>query len=207
MKEFRNKKNILWDFDGVILDSMDIRTTGFKKVLKDYPKGQVDQLIKFHKQNGGLSRYVKFKYFFKEIRKEENSDSLVQTCANFYSQIMIENLNSKERLIEEVFDFIKNNHTYYKMHIVSGSDGEELRYLCDKLDIVKFFVSIEGSPTSKTQLIENILKKNDYQEQETCLIGDTINDLEAAGENRIQFFGYNNTMLRQKAENYIEKFI
>lgn len=206
MREFPGKKNILWDFDGVILDSMDIRTTGFKEVLQNYPGAQVDQLIQYHKNNGGLSRYVKFRYFLKEIRKEKNCDGLVQELSRNYSRIMRRNLGSKNRLIPEVHEYIVANYQDYRMHIVSGSDGEELRYLCEKLDLLKFFVSIEGSPTPKIKLVSNILRKYHYQEQETCLIGDSVNDLEAAEENGIQFFGYNSTQLRQKTKYYIQKF-
>ena len=42
------KKNFFWDFDGVILDSMLIRDTGFREVLKGYPLGEVDKLMEFH---------------------------------------------------------------------------------------------------------------------------------------------------------------
>ncbi len=57
-------KNILWDFDGVILDSMPIREYGFRKIFENYDISLVDKLINYHKRNGGLSRYVKIKYFY-----------------------------------------------------------------------------------------------------------------------------------------------
>ena len=59
-----SKKVILWDFDGVILDSDKIRVEGFKQSLKDYPSNQVQALLDYHHRNGGLSRYNKFKFFF-----------------------------------------------------------------------------------------------------------------------------------------------
>ena len=206
MEIFRSKENILWDFDGVILDSMDVRTMGFKVILRDYSIEEVEQLVKFHEDNGGLSRYVKFKYFFREIRREEKTDQLVQEFAAAYSEIMKENLTSKEKLNKEVVNFIRSNHNIYKMHIVSGSDGEELRYLCEQLGLSRFFVSIEGSPTPKIDLVSNILLKNNYQNKNTCLIGDSVNDLEAAEENNIEFYGYNNSLLKDKAKYYIKEF-
>ena len=59
---------IFWDFDGVILNSNKVRDKGFETVLSGFPKEEVDKLLKFHRQNGGLSRYVKFRYFFEEIK-------------------------------------------------------------------------------------------------------------------------------------------
>ena len=206
MEELKNKKNVLWDFDGVILDSMDIRTSGFREVLRSYPDSQVEKLITYHKYNGGLSRYVKFKYFFEGIRKEKGCDGVIQQLATQYSQIMRKSLTFKDRLIDEVLNFIEKNHKTYQMHIVSGSDGEELNYLCEKLDLKKYFISIEGSPTPKIKLVADILRNNNYLEQETCLIGDSINDLEAAEKNAIDFFGYNNEDLKEEGFHYINKF-
>ncbi len=56
-------KNILWDFDGVIIDSMPIREYGFRQIFKDFSNDLVEQLVRYHHLNGGLSRYHKIKFF------------------------------------------------------------------------------------------------------------------------------------------------
>jgi beta-phosphoglucomutase-like phosphatase (HAD superfamily) len=38
-------KIIFWDFDGVILNSNEVRDNGFETVLKDFPTEQVEQLL------------------------------------------------------------------------------------------------------------------------------------------------------------------
>lgn len=205
MKELLNKGVILWDFDGVILDSMDIREYGFRKVLSDFPKDEVDKLIKFHRENGGLSRYVKFGYFLEKIRNEEK-EKKIKKWAEAYSVIMKRNLISEERLIKEVISFIHRHYQNYKMHIVSGSDGAELRYIANELRIAHYFRSIAGSPTPKSELIREIIESHSYAKEKTCLIGDSINDFEAARENNIDFFGYNNEKLKEKGTSYITSF-
>ena len=50
---------ILWDFDGVIIDSNEIRTKGFIDIFKSFNEEDVLKLVDFHKNNGGLSRYFK----------------------------------------------------------------------------------------------------------------------------------------------------
>ncbi|MCM4161254.1 HAD family hydrolase [Antarcticibacterium flavum] len=206
MKEFENKKVILWDFDGVILDSMQVREKGFREVLANYPQEQVEKLLEYHNQNGGLSRYVKFRYFLEEILQEETNDEKVAGMAGEFSEIMRKELTTKDNLIAEVLDFIEAQHTRFEMHIVSGSDGDELRYLTSQLGISGYFNSIEGSPTPKISLVRDILQKHKYNRDEVCLIGDSINDYDAAHENRIDFFGYNNPHLKAKGLAYIEAF-
>jgi phosphoglycolate phosphatase-like HAD superfamily hydrolase len=205
MKEFIGKEVILWDFDGVIVDSMAVREKGFVETLKDFPEEEVSQLINYHEKNGGLSRYVKFRYFFEEIRKEEVDQKKVKELSLAFSDIMRKSLIDKRILIGEVVGFIKNHQEDFKMHVVSGSDGEELRFLCGQLGISSYFNSIEGSPTPKIELVENLLQEYKYEKKKTCLIGDSVNDKEAADRNGIDFYGYNNTELK-KGNAYINSF-
>jgi phosphoglycolate phosphatase-like HAD superfamily hydrolase len=199
MRNFINKKNIFWDFDGVIMDSMPVRNRGFEQVLKEFPNEQVALLMQFHQKNGGLSRYVKFRYFFEHIRGEVITDQEVQKWADKFSIIMINSLINPSLLIKEIFRFIKKEYKNYNMHIVSGSDQKELRLICKNLDIAKYFNSIHGSPTAKNDLVKKLLEKQSYNKKECVLIGDSINDLEAAETNNILFVGYNNPELAKIA--------
>jgi phosphoglycolate phosphatase-like HAD superfamily hydrolase len=198
---------LLWDFDGVILDSMKVRDTGFEFVLKDYPKEHLDKLISYHQANGGLSRYVKFRYFFEVIRKEQISDQQINDLAQQFSTVMLRELPKKEHIITETLAFIKQQHNEGKQqHIVSGSDQSELRTLCQMLKIDGFFKTIQGSPIPKINLVKGILEIENYLKKDICLIGDSINDYEAASANEIQFFGYNNPALKTSTQSYILSF-
>ena len=197
-------KTIFWDFDGVILDSMPIRDFGFVKIFEDFDKELVDKLLEYHTLNGGLSRYVKIRYFYNILLKKDVSDEKVQELADKFSIIMKAELTNKKYLIKETVEFIKENYKKYNFHIVSGSDGKELNYLCKELDLTKYFKTIEGSPTPKNDLVKNILEKYKYDPKECILIGDSINDYEAANVNNMKFYGYNNEELKDK-DDYIEK--
>lgn len=206
MTNFTGIKTIFWDFDGVIMDSMPVRDQGFEEVLKDFPKHQVNQLLAYHKDNGGLSRYVKFRYFFEQIRKEEVSDEKVQELADSFSSIMLQKLKNPEYLISQTVDFIKENHQNYRMFIVSGSDQSELREICQSVEIAKYFKGIYGSPTPKNNLVENLIANENINPSRSILIGDSINDYEAAKVNEVQFYGFNNSELKSLSSNYIENF-
>ncbi|GAA3588397.1 HAD-IA family hydrolase [Flavivirga amylovorans] len=198
---------ILWDFDGVILDSMAIRDWGFRKIFNSFTNEEVDRLITFHSNNGGLSRYVKIRYFYEEILGMSITEEEVLLYANEFSKLMRKELVNPENLIQDSVDFIKQNFNKYCFHIVSGSDQEELRFLCKELGIDSYFISIHGSPTPKKQLVSMLLEKQSYNKSQTCLIGDSINDYEAAEFNNITFYGYNNFELKKLKHKYIDNFI
>lgn len=199
-------KVILWDFDGVLMNSNAIRDLGFQKVLEDYPQDQVEALMEFHKINGGLSRYVKFRHFFEVIRGQSVSDEAIQELAKRFSGVMRDLLFDKTLLIDDSINFVKANDIKFRMHIVSGSDGTELNELCEFLGIKVHFISVHGSPTPKKQLVKELLLKYQYQEEDCVLIGDSINDLEAASTNNIAFIGYNNIQLSPISVGYITQF-
>jgi phosphoglycolate phosphatase-like HAD superfamily hydrolase len=188
------------------MDSMPVRDKGFETVLSGFPKNEVEQLLRYHRRNGGLSRYVKFRYFYEEIRKQKVDDAHVQKMAATFSDVMMQYLVNPDLLISDSVDFVKRSHAKIPMHVVSGSDGKELNEICRRLDIAKYFVSIHGSPTPKTQLVKDLLKKHNYPEHTVVLIGDSINDHHAAVENHIDFLGYNNSDLDSSNYRYIKSF-
>lgn len=201
-----NYKVILWDFDGVIMDSMPIRGRGFEEVLKEYPEEQVAELMAFHEYNGGLSRYVKFRYFFEKIRGEQITEEQVLALADKFSEIMLSLLLDEKLLIMDSVNFIKQNADNYEMHIVSGSDGNELRQICEGLQLAPYFKTINGSPTPKKELVRQVIEANNYEKQSVVLVGDSVNDFEASQVNQIDFYGYNNLNLRDFTSSYIHSF-
>lgn len=198
-------KNIIFDFDGVILDSVPIKTKAFKKLFESFSNEQVEKFIDYHKKNGGISRYLKIKIFFEDILYQSISKKEIQNYAKKYSELTREELTNPKYLIEDAVHFIKKNHQKYSMHIASGADEEDLRYICQQLNLTKYFLSINGSPAKKNEIVSNILRSNHYDTKEVILIGDSINDYEAAYFNNIAFFAYNNITLMQKYK-YIKSF-
>lgn len=131
-------KNIIFDFDGVILDSMSIRNEGFRKIFEDYDNKKVEELISFHLINGGLSRFVKIKYFFEELLDTFIGEEEINYFADQYSKIMKEKLVNEKYLIKDTVDFIKNNNKI-KMFIASGSEEKELRLINESLHLKILF--------------------------------------------------------------------
>lgn len=197
-------KTILWDFDGVILDSMKIKADGFLKLFEEYGDDELNKLYQFHFENGGISRFEKIKYFYNEILKKSITEEEALSLAGKFGNIVKKRLLDKSNLIQDSMEFIKRNYNNYHFHIVSGAEDNELNYLCKELDISKYFITIKGSPTKKSTLIQNILKEYSYDRKEILLIGDSMTDYNASLENAITFYGYNNLALNKF--NYIESF-
>lgn len=201
-----NYQTIFWDFDGVILDSMPVRDKGFRYIFRDYPNEEVVKLIEYHRVQGGLSRYVKIRYFYEEILGKTITEKKVMDYAEEFSSLMKKELTNKTNLIQDSLKYIANNYKHQKMVIVSGSDQKELRFLCKELHIDGYFLTIHGSPKPKKEWVKELIEEYNIDKNTTCLIGDSINDFEAAEYGGIDFFGYNNSVLKGKGGGYIQSF-
>ncbi len=196
---------IIFDFDGVILDSVPVKTEAFRRLFEAFPSEQVEQFIAYHEYNGGISRYVKIQYFFEQLLQTSISQAEISSYATRYSELTKEELSKPQYLITQTLTFIQAHYQHLNLHIASGADQADLRYICNALGLSKYFLTIGGSPTPKGEIVKEILLAHHYTQEETILIGDSINDFAAAEANHIGFYGFNNPDL-QADHPYIEQF-
>ena len=100
---------------------------------------------------------------------------------------------------------LKNKLKKYNFHIVSGSEHNELNNICKNFKLNYYFLSIDGSPAKKNDLVKKIINQYGYNREEVALIGDAMSDYNASIENGIRFYGYNNIKLKS-LDYYIDTF-
>ena len=59
MLSFNQKRFLFWDFDGVIKDSVDVKTCAFVSLFKNFGSEVLNQVVEHHEANGGVSRFEK----------------------------------------------------------------------------------------------------------------------------------------------------
>ena len=60
-------KTIIFDFDGIILESIDVKTEAFKKLYQPFGSSISNKVVENHLANGGISRYEKIKIYHKQL--------------------------------------------------------------------------------------------------------------------------------------------
>ena len=179
-------KHLIFDFDGVLVESNKIRFDGFRLLFADYPHDQVQKLVEYAMSNGGMSRYEKIKYFFEEIRDETISGASVQVLSRQYTELVKQKVIDAEP-VKGSLEFLSSNYTNYDFAIISGSDQDELREVCQARNIYQLFSKILGSPEKKEINLSRLLTEEGWEKESCSFIGDSLNDLEAARINNIDF--------------------
>lgn len=178
-------KAVIFDCDGVILDSADIKTKAFRKLFLQYPD-KVDQIVDYHIQNMGVSRYVKFRHIYKDILGLPLPAEEEKRLGNKFSEIALnEILNTP--FIPGAFEFISLNYKKFSLFIASGTPQEELDLIVDKRKISPYFKEIWGSPPSKNEITADILSRNPWTRKEVVFVGDSDTDLKVAEDVGIAF--------------------
>ena len=148
----------IFDCDGVIFDSNDLKINAFRSTLVRYPIDLVDTFIKYHKDNGGISRYVKFRYFFQEILKIDNFTSYYDLAVSQYAEIVKKEL-LKVDFIPGFEDFMGNIKSHLMpAYVVSGGDESELQEVF-AIRGIDYFDNIFGSPETKMNNTGKVINK------------------------------------------------
>jgi HAD superfamily hydrolase (TIGR01549 family) len=191
---------IIFDFDGVLVESNEIRFNGFRKLFKNFPENQVEQLVAYARANGGVSRYKKIKYFFNVIRQESVSNESVDHWATQFSELVEQDI-VEAKPVEGSLKFLEDFSNQFDLAIVSGSDQVELRRICKKRKIDHFFKAILGSPVEKKDNIAVLLSELNWSHDRSVYVGDSNNDLEAAKSNNLDFVGRYSGLIDWKNSN------
>lgn len=187
-------KHLIFDFDGVLVESNEIRFDGFSLLFSAYPTHQVDKLIQFAMANGGLSRYAKIRYFFEKIRNESISDEKVKAMSHEYSNLVKQRI-IESKPVEGSLEFLSQYHNVFDFAIISGSDQEELIEICRIRGIHHYFTEILGAPLSKEENFNKLFLKTGWQREDALFVGDTTNDLDAARSCGVFFIGRNSGLV------------
>ena len=60
-------KAIIFDFDGVLVESVDIKTRAFARLFESEENDAVKEIVNYHLGHAGVSRFEKFKYIYNNI--------------------------------------------------------------------------------------------------------------------------------------------
>ena len=70
----KNYQLVFFDFDGVIKESVDVKTQAFKSLFKNYGNDLKNRIEAHHLSNGGISRYLKIPIYLEWAGIEVNQN-------------------------------------------------------------------------------------------------------------------------------------
>jgi|TARA_B100001971_G_C18118086_1_gene497921 phosphoglycolate phosphatase-like HAD superfamily hydrolase len=171
--------SIFFDFDGVITDSVNVKTVAFAKMYEPYGKEVVKSVVTHHLSNGGISRFQKFKIYHKEYLGIDLSNKQIQDLAGKFRNLVVQKVIDAP-FVNGALEFLKKYYLDFPLFIISATPDVEINEIIDKKGLSKYFKKVYGSPTNKNEWARYILVNNNFDRTKVFFVGDALSDYNAA---------------------------
>ncbi|NOR62219.1 MAG: HAD hydrolase-like protein [Rhodobacteraceae bacterium] len=178
-------KTLVFDCDGVVLDSNRVKTDAFFKVALPFGRQYAEALKAHHVEYGGVSRYAKLAHFIENILPTGTAGANLEALLQAYAAEVQSGLLACG--IAEGLLALREQTIGTNWLIVSGGDQAELNDIFEQRGILDLFNGgIFGSPDNKLDILARELGAQNITEP-ALFIGDSKYDFEAAHAHGLDF--------------------
>jgi HAD superfamily hydrolase (TIGR01549 family) len=180
---------IIFDFDGVVVESGKIKTQAFADLYREYGQGIVAQVVQFHTQNGGMSRYRKFRHFQQHfLNRSPLTEAEEKQLDIRFSELVVEAVIAADP-VPGAIELIRQQAGKIPLFVASGTPETELKVIVERRGLSPYFTEVRGAPALKKTIIAEILSAYSLKPEAVLMIGDAMADLEGAQANNTAFLG------------------
>lgn len=169
---------VVFDFDGIILESIDVKARAFVALFDRWPE-HADAIRRLHLDNAGMSRYEKFERIHRDILDVPLDDEESARLGRDFGSLIREEMLSCE-FVAGAPELLQRLADAYPLYVASATPEGEIREIVAERGLARFFAAVYGSPMSKADILRHILVQNDFAPSEAVFVGDALNDYEAA---------------------------
>lgn len=190
--DVKSAKTFIFDFDGVILNSNQLKENIFRILALNWSLNSAEKLLELVRAKKGKSRFELFNYFVNVILPSEGfsyvddeREKIASDLVNKFAEEMesrLKNCQIADRL-SELRSFFSNQNW---MIVSAGVESEIINVLNYRKVISLFNGGIYGAPLTKLEII-NKLHYEGKISNPTILFGDSQSDYEAAKHAGIEF--------------------
>ena len=184
--------NYIFDNDGVLFDSNNIKRMNISKACSQYITGsQLDNFVDDFIYRSGIPREVKIKEYF-----SENESIKILDIYNKLNKVALNSAGltcGATTMIKNIFSMNKN------AYVISGGDEDEVKQMLRENKILQYFDSVKGGPNTKYQ---------NYNELQligsSVFFGDSMYDYKFAVANNLRFVFISGYTIFKQWEQYFQ---
>lgn len=179
---------VVFDFDGVILESLDVKTRAFATLFADEEPQAVAKILEHHRANGGVSRFEKFRYAYREVlRRSLGAAEEARLGARFNA--LVEEAVVAADWVLGAREFLEIHHARLPLFVASGTPEEELWRIVERRGLARYFRGVYGTPETKDSILGRIARENGWPFRSLLMVGDALNDYHSAAKVGARFAG------------------
>lgn len=173
----------VFDFDGIILESADIKTNAFRRLFDGN-----EQAVAYHLQHAGISRYQKFRHITTEILGQPYDEETERRLGAQFSQLVLDEVLVCP-FVPGARELLARRSAVLSLFVASGTPEEELREIVSARGLDAMFSGVYGTPSTKAEIIRRVLAESGLDRGRVAMVGDANSDLIGAREAGVHFVG------------------
>lgn len=181
-------KGIVFDFDGVILQSVDIKTRAFEALFASEAPEARARIVGYHLANGGISRFEKFRYAYHEVLRRPLPPEEEKALGDRFNAL-VEEAVSVCPWVPGAREFLEARHRRLPLFVASGTPQAELRRIVERRALAGFFRGVYGTPDKKDAILRAVASALPCEPRDLLMVGDARNDYDAARAVGAAFLG------------------
>lgn len=192
MSLITDARAVVFDCDGVVLDSNRVKSEAFLSVVDSDPEPARAAFLAYHEAHGGVSRHAKFAHYYQNILGQQEWQAPAAAAAERYGAIVRERLRScapvpgVDRFLARLAE--KNIPCF----MISAGSAEETVGALEGRGLLGYFREILDNRRTKTEHLD-YLELRRHGLMPATFFGDSEADRQAAAIAGLQFvfvFGY-----------------
>ena len=181
----RHASVVFWDFDGVIKESVSVKTDAFVRLFSPYGSEVAQRVRAHHESHGGLSRFEKMPIYLGWAGEEAAAGRVRELCDEFSRLVMQAVIDSA--WVPGSREYLLANRSRQRFVLVTATPQEEIEAILRVLDLRGCFVEVHGAPTAKRAAVAEALGRLHCAPADAIGVGDSGTDLDAAVANGVPF--------------------
>jgi beta-phosphoglucomutase-like phosphatase (HAD superfamily) len=179
---------LFFDFDGVLADSVEVKTEAFAKLYEPYGPEVVTLVIAHHRRHSGMTRTEKFLHYHRDyLGKTLSDDEMAELCQQFSELVVDKVVGARE--IRGAGEFLRKWCSQLPCFVISATPQEEIRQIVLRRGMMGYFKAVLGAPASKKDNLQRLLNQFHLNPSKCCLFGDAESDYRAAHACGVEFIG------------------
>lgn len=191
--KIKSSKLVFWDFDGVIKDSVEVKTQAFLCLFKGFHDDLLKRVRIHHEAHGGMSRFDKIPLYMHWAGLPVDN-ALIELFLAKFSEIVFQGVVNAP-WVPGAKEYLLSNYKDSYFILLTATPEDEIISILNQIGISYCFKEVHGSPKIKKNVVFEVLKQQNVQSIDALLIGDSEVDFIAAQANSVPF------LLRRTSHN------
>jgi phosphoglycolate phosphatase-like HAD superfamily hydrolase len=177
---------IVFDFDGVVLESADVKTDAFVELFAAHGPEIAAQVKAHHLANLGISRFKKFAWIYEHLLGRAITDDESKALGDRFSALALEKILVAP-FVPGAEAALAALAARWPLFVASGTPDDELKLIVDRRGLAPRFREVHGTPREKPEILRDLMARHGLATHETLFIGDGASDHKAAVATGVEF--------------------